>query len=55
LAFRELVRTPEPGSIEENEALAEIDRARHAEINPPSRRTQRRRARQHWKDRDRHV
>lgn len=52
---RRLAPTIPPGSIQESEALAEIDRARHAEVNPPSRRTQRRRARQHWRDRDRHV
>jgi hypothetical protein len=51
-AFRELVPTPQAGSIEEADALAEIDLRRYEETNPPSRRRQRRRMRAHWSDRE---
>jgi hypothetical protein len=43
---------PKPGSIEEREALLDIDRARFEETNPPSVRTLRRRQRKHWSDRE---
>ena len=47
-----LAGTPAPGSIEERQALREIDARRHEEIAPPSNRALRRRLRRHWSDRD---
>lgn len=41
-----------PGSLEESEALQAIDRQRFEEVNPPTHRALRRRARRHWSDRE---
>lgn len=50
-AFRELVPTPDAGSLEESEALQEIDAQRYERENPSSRKRQRRAMRAHWGDR----
>ena len=50
--FRELVSTPHAGTQAEADALQAIDRLRHEEVNPPTLKQRRRRARAHWRDRD---
>lgn len=43
---------PQPGSIEERDALAAIDEARQEDLYPQSRATMRRQQRRYWSDRE---
>lgn len=49
--FRDVIDSPEAGSLEEQAALEEIDARRHEEMYPQSRKARRRAARKHWSDR----
>jgi hypothetical protein len=44
--------SPQPGTIEESDAIAMIDQARYEEMYPQSKRRQRARLRRHWSDRE---